>query len=48
MKWPTPTCLTRIAQSSSDISTAVATERILPPNEEIKPPVSQAKTTTSM
>ncbi|CAF3939677.1 unnamed protein product, partial [Rotaria sp. Silwood1] len=40
--------LTRTAQSSSDIPTAVATERISPHNEEIKPAVSQAKTTTSM
>ncbi|CAF0846668.1 unnamed protein product [Rotaria sordida] len=30
--------LTRTAQSSTDIPTAVATERISPPKEEIKPP----------
>ncbi|CAF2683109.1 unnamed protein product [Rotaria sp. Silwood2] len=40
--------LTRTAQSSRDIPTEVATERISPPKEEIKPPVSQPKTTTSM
>ncbi|CAF3936632.1 unnamed protein product, partial [Rotaria sordida] len=42
------TGLTRTAQSSSDIPTAVATERISPPKEEVKPPVSQSKPTTSM
>ncbi|CAF3818676.1 unnamed protein product [Rotaria sordida] len=35
-------------QSFTDIPTAVATERILSPKEEIKSPVSQLKTTTSM
>ncbi|CAF1024662.1 unnamed protein product [Rotaria sp. Silwood1] len=40
--------LTRTAQSSTDIRTTVATERILPPKQEIKPPLSQTKTITSM
>ncbi|CAF1105534.1 unnamed protein product [Rotaria sp. Silwood1] len=41
--------LIRTAQSSSDIPTAVATEQISPPKEEIKSRVvSQSKATTSM
>jgi hypothetical protein len=37
----------RAAQSSNDIPTAAATERISPPKEDVKPP-SQSKLTTSM